>query len=72
LLRILPFLLVPALWIYAFVDCLSTPEAGKVRHGAAPSTGSTSSEGHRDHRPAAAGPVAPDGEPAFPRRRADG
>lgn len=26
MLRYLPFLLVLALWIYAFVDCLSTPE----------------------------------------------
>ena len=26
MLRYLPFLLVLALWIYAFVDCLNTPE----------------------------------------------
>ena len=26
MLRYLPFLLVPALWIYAFIDCLNTPE----------------------------------------------
>ncbi|MDH6225655.1 PLD nuclease N-terminal domain-containing protein [Streptomyces sp. MJP52] len=26
MLRILPLLLVPALWVYAFVDCLATPE----------------------------------------------
>jgi hypothetical protein len=26
MLRILPFLLVLALWIYAFIDCLNTPE----------------------------------------------
>jgi hypothetical protein len=30
-LRHLPFLLVPALWIYAFIDCLLTPEE-EVRH----------------------------------------
>jgi hypothetical protein len=30
MLRILPFLLVLALWIYAFIDCLNTPEE-KVR-----------------------------------------
>lgn len=27
MLRYLPFLLVPALWIYAFIDCLNTPES---------------------------------------------
>ncbi|MEV3966267.1 PLDc N-terminal domain-containing protein, partial [Nocardia sp. NPDC050193] len=26
MLRYLPFLLVLALWIYAFIDCLNTPE----------------------------------------------
>ncbi|MEV6112483.1 PLD nuclease N-terminal domain-containing protein [Streptomyces sp. NPDC052109] len=31
MLRYLPFLLVLALWIYAFVDCLNTPEE-EVRH----------------------------------------
>ncbi|MFC9927068.1 PLD nuclease N-terminal domain-containing protein [Streptomyces sp. NPDC127190] len=31
MLRYLPFLLVLALWIYAFVDCLNTPE-DEVRH----------------------------------------
>lgn len=31
MLRYLPFLLVLALWIYAFVDCLNTPE-NEVRH----------------------------------------
>ncbi|MEU5243130.1 PLD nuclease N-terminal domain-containing protein [Streptomyces asoensis] len=30
MLRYLPFLLVLALWIYAFIDCLNTPE-GEVR-----------------------------------------
>ncbi|MFI9049555.1 PLD nuclease N-terminal domain-containing protein [Streptomyces sp. NPDC053427] len=30
MLRYLPFLLVLALWIYAFIDCLNTPES-KVR-----------------------------------------
>ncbi|WP_151771867.1 PLD nuclease N-terminal domain-containing protein [Streptomyces abyssomicinicus] len=98
MLRILPFLLVLALWIYAFIDCLNTPEekvrglpkvvwvliilflgevlvgpiawlvAGKVRHGAAASTGSTPSEWHRNHRP---GSVAPDDDPAFLSRLAE-
>ncbi|MFJ7152099.1 PLD nuclease N-terminal domain-containing protein [Streptomyces sp. NPDC100445] len=31
MLRYLPFLLVLAVWIYAFVDCLNTPE-DEVRH----------------------------------------
>ncbi|MGW4562700.1 PLD nuclease N-terminal domain-containing protein [Streptomyces sp. NPDC004561] len=31
MLRYLPFLLVLALWVYAFVDCLNTPEE-EVRH----------------------------------------
>ncbi|MGW0564195.1 PLD nuclease N-terminal domain-containing protein [Streptomyces sp. NPDC003016] len=31
MLRYLPFLLVLALWIYAFIDCLNTPEE-EVRH----------------------------------------
>jgi hypothetical protein len=31
MLRYLPFLLMLALWIYAFVDCLNTPEE-EVRH----------------------------------------
>jgi hypothetical protein len=31
MLRYLPFLLVLALWIYAFIDCLNTPEQ-EVRH----------------------------------------
>ncbi|MEN8655876.1 PLD nuclease N-terminal domain-containing protein [Streptomyces sp. 21So2-11] len=31
MLRYLPFLLVLALWIYAFIDCLNTPEK-EVRH----------------------------------------
>ncbi|MFB0617026.1 PLD nuclease N-terminal domain-containing protein [Streptomyces sp. AGS-58] len=31
MLRYLPFLLVLALWIYAFVDCLNTPD-DEVRH----------------------------------------
>lgn len=31
MLRYLPFLLVLAVWIYAFVDCLNTPEE-EVRH----------------------------------------
>lgn len=31
MLRYLPFLLILALWIYAFIDCLNTPE-GEVRH----------------------------------------
>lgn len=31
MLRYLPYLLVLALWIYAFVDCLNTPEE-EVRH----------------------------------------
>ncbi|MBA2950675.1 PLD nuclease N-terminal domain-containing protein [Streptomyces himalayensis] len=31
MLRYLPFLLVLALWIYAFIDCLNTPE-NEVRH----------------------------------------
>lgn len=31
MLRYLPFLMVLALWIYAFVDCLNTPEE-EVRH----------------------------------------
>ena len=31
MLRYLPFLLVLALWVYAFVDCLNTPET-EVRH----------------------------------------
>ncbi|MGW1889238.1 PLD nuclease N-terminal domain-containing protein [Streptomyces sp. NPDC002004] len=31
MLRYLPFLLVLALWIYAFIDCLNTPEE-QVRH----------------------------------------
>ncbi|MFD5097704.1 PLD nuclease N-terminal domain-containing protein [Streptomyces albidochromogenes] len=31
MLRYLPFLLVLALWIYAFIDCLNTPE-DEVRH----------------------------------------
>ncbi|MGW0769758.1 PLD nuclease N-terminal domain-containing protein [Streptomyces sp. NPDC002676] len=31
MLRYLPFLLVLALWIYAFVDCLNTPDED-VRH----------------------------------------
>ncbi|MFJ3235507.1 PLD nuclease N-terminal domain-containing protein [Streptomyces sp. NPDC086787] len=31
MLRYLPFLLILALWIYAFVDCLNTPE-DEVRH----------------------------------------
>ncbi|WP_369391177.1 PLD nuclease N-terminal domain-containing protein [Streptomyces sp. CG1] len=31
MLRYLPFLLVLALWIYAFVDCLNTPDE-EVRH----------------------------------------
>lgn len=31
MLRYLPFLLVLALWIHAFVDCLNTPE-DEVRH----------------------------------------
>jgi hypothetical protein len=100
MLRILPFLLVLALWIYAFIDCLNTPEekirglpkvvwvliilflgevlvgpvawlvAGKVRH-AAPATGSTPSEWHRNHRPAPASSVAPDDDPAFLRRLAE-
>jgi hypothetical protein len=31
MLRYLPFLLILALWIYAFIDCLNTPEE-EVRH----------------------------------------
>lgn len=31
MLRYVPFLLVLGLWIYAFIDCLNTPE-GEVRH----------------------------------------
>ena len=31
MLRYLPYLLVLALWIYAFIDCLNTPE-NEVRH----------------------------------------
>ncbi|GAA2947343.1 PLD nuclease N-terminal domain-containing protein [Streptomyces enissocaesilis] len=31
MLRYLPFLIVLALWIYAFIDCLNTPEE-EVRH----------------------------------------
>ncbi|MDT0546057.1 MULTISPECIES: PLD nuclease N-terminal domain-containing protein [Streptomyces] len=31
MLRYLPFLLILALWIYAFIDCLNTPE-DEVRH----------------------------------------
>mgnify|MGYP006352607925 CR=1 FL=1 len=31
MLRYLPFLLVLALWIYAFIDCLNTPEQ-EVKH----------------------------------------